>query len=87
MNEFEKGEVITFDNGEKYVVVDSFVFNGKQYLYVIEDNETHKVAIFRYENGEVVLLNDQKEFQDAFNVLVSRNKKEIDKYLEEINEN
>ena len=75
MGEFERGELITLDNGEKYVIVDSFVFNDKHYLYVIADDETHKVAIFRYEDGDVVLLNDQKEFQDAFDVLVSRNRK------------
>lgn len=87
MGEFERGETLTFDNGEKYVVVDSFVLDGKHYLYVIADDGTNKVAIYRYENDTVTLLDDEKEFQKAFDELVSRNKDEIDKYLKEISEN
>jgi hypothetical protein len=39
MNNYERGEELTLDDGEKYIVVDFFEYKSKKYLYVISENE------------------------------------------------
>ena len=87
MDTFEKGEEIKFEDGSSYVVVDSFMLDGKQYLYVISDDGKNTTAIYRHENGIVSKLENGNEFDKVFKELVNRNKDEIAKYLEEFNEN
>jgi len=45
MSDYERGEEITLEGGDKYVVVDNFEYKGKNYLYLISEGEDHDVAL------------------------------------------
>lgn len=87
MKEFERGDEITLDDNTKYVVVDSFNKNNKHYLYLISEEDKKTTSVVELENDEVIEVNDKEELDLLYKELIERNKDEINKYLEEINEN
>ncbi len=87
MNNYERGEELTLDDGEKYIVVDFFEYKSKKYLYVISENEWNEVSLVKVDGNEVEPIEDEKEYNEVFKELVNRNKEEISKYLEGIDEN
>lgn len=87
MENFERGEELTLDDNSKYMVVDSFIFNDKHYLYLISEDDEKTVAIVENINGTLNEITDGDEYQIVFNELVRRNQDEIRKYIEEIDEN
>lgn len=87
MENFERGEELTLDDNSKYMVVDSFIFNDKHYLYLISEDDEKTVAIVENINGTLNEITDEHEYQIVFNELVRRNQDEIRKYIEEIDEN
>ncbi len=87
MDNFERGEEITLEDGNKYIVVDFFNYKSKKYLYLISEDEEHDIALVYLENDEIVPIEDDKEYDEVFKELVNRNKEEISKYLNEVNEN
>ena len=87
MEEFERGDEITLDDNTKYVVVDSFNKNNKHYLYLISEEDKKTTNVVELENDEVIEVNDKEELDLLYKELIERNKDEINKYLEEINEN
>ena len=84
---FEKGDEITLDNGSKYIVSDSFELNNKNYLHLISLKNKNNLIIVENNNGILNEIEDENEYKSVFNELVIRNKDEIEKYLEGINEN
>lgn len=87
MEKFERGDEITLDDNTKYVVVDSFNKNNKHYLYLISEEDKKTTSVVELENDEVIEINDKEELDSLYKELIERNKDEINKYLEEINEN
>ena len=87
MEEFERGDEITLDDNTKYVVVDSFNKNNKHYLYLISEEDKKTTSVVELENDEVIEVNDKEELDLLYKELIEKNKDEINKYLEEINEN
>ncbi len=87
MEEFERGDEIILDDNTKYVVVDSFNKNNKHYLYLISEEDKKTTSVVELENDEVIEVNDKEELDLLYKELIERNKDEINKYLEEINEN
>jgi hypothetical protein len=87
MNNYERGEELTLDDGEKYIVVDFFEYKSKKYLYVISEKEGNEVSLVKVDGNEVEPIEDEKEYNEVFKELVNRNKEEISKYLEGIDEN
>ncbi len=87
MEKFERGDEITLDDNTKYVVVDSFDKNNKHYLYLISEEDKKTTSVVELENDEVIEINDKEELDSLYKELIERNKDEINKYLEEINEN
>lgn len=87
MEKFERGDEIILDDNTKYVVVDSFDKNNKHYLYLISEEDKKTTSIVELENDEVIEINDKEELDLLYKELIERNKDEINKYLEEINEN
>ncbi len=87
MEEFERGDEIILDDNTKYVVVDSFNKNNKHYLYLISEEDKKTTSVVELENDEVIEINDKEELDSLYKELIERNKDEINKYLEDINEN
>lgn len=87
MEKFERGDEITLDDNSKYVIVDSFDKNNKHYLYLISEEDKKTTSIVELENDEVIEIKDKEELDLLYKELIERNKDEINKYLEEINEN
>jgi hypothetical protein len=56
-------------------------------LYVISENEWNEVSLVKVDGNEVEPIEDEKEYNEVFKELVNRNKEEISKYLEGIDEN
>lgn len=87
MSDYERGEEITLEGGDKYVVVDNFEYKGKNYLYLISEDEEHDVALVTINDDIIDPIKDDKEYEEVFKELVNRNKDEISEYLEGVNDN
>ncbi len=87
MSDYERGEEITLEGGDKYVVVDNFEYKGKNYLYLISEDEDHDVALVTINDDVIDPIEDDKEYEEVFKELVNRNKDEISEYLEGVNDN
>lgn len=74
-----KGELITLDDNQKFVVVDIATFdNEKVVLLVNNDNESDiLIQKIKYHDLEMYLepLKDQEEFDTLLEVFFNRNKK------------
>jgi len=65
----EKNDIITLDNEKEYIVLDSIIIDGDNFLYLVEkDNvSNHKIAMINEENGRIKIneldtdSNDNKE--------------------------
>ena len=87
MSNYERGEEIILEGGDKYVVVDNFEYKSKNYLYLISEDEDHDVALVTIKDDVIDMIEDDKEYEEVFKELVNRNKDEISKYLDEVNDN
>ncbi len=87
MGNFERGEELTLEDGSVYLIVDAFKKDDKEYLYIISESDEKVTTIVEVRDDTLYRLKDEKEFNDVYNELVERNREEINKYLEEINEN
>ena len=87
MENYERGMELTLDDNSKFVVVDSFVINDKQYLYLINEDDKRTTMIVEVNNDEIIEIDDEKELEEAYKELIIRNKDEISEHLKEFNEN
>ena len=83
----EVGAELVFDDDTRYVVVDNFTINNKEYLYLVNDADDKDVSLVSIINDTIHVIEDDNEFDMAFNELVSRNKENIINMLEEADEN
>lgn len=79
---YEKGKEILLDDGKSYAIADSFELNNNRYLYVVE-LESKKATLIKIVNDTTYEIDDDNEFNDAFNELVKRNEEELIKYFKE----
>lgn len=49
-----KGDKLLLDNGKEYIVTDEIEYEGKTYLYMMEDNENESNIIFCEVNGDTL---------------------------------
>lgn len=87
MNNFKREEEITLEDGSKYVIVDSFELNKKNYLYLISSDDEVSTAIVEVKDGILNEIENSEELKIVFEELVRRNQEEINKYIEEANNN
>ena len=65
----EKNDIITLDNEKEYVVLDTMIIDGDNFLYLVEkyNVNNHKLALVTEENGRLKIneldtdSNDNKE--------------------------
>lgn len=87
MEKPEINDLITIEDGKKYLVVDSFTFKNKKYLYLISDDGDSNTLIVSYVDNYIEKLDSKEEYDDVLKELINRNKDEIDKLMEGVNEN
>ncbi len=78
----EDTKILVLENNEEYTVVDSFVINNRKYLFLI-GNSKKDLALVENNNGRLKSISSEEEYNQVFNLLYERNKKEIDKILKE----
>ncbi len=79
---YEKGKEIVLEDGKSYAIADSFDLNNNKYLYVVEI-ETKEATLIKIINDTTYEIEDDNEFNEAFNELVRRNEEELIKNLKE----
>ena len=65
----EKNDIITLDNEKEYVVLDTMIIDGDNFIYLVEkyNVNNHKIAMINEENGRIKIneldtdSNDNKE--------------------------
>ncbi len=55
----EKDYVITLDNDQKYIVVDSINYENKTYLYLTEMADKNKYMIGQLDNEDLIEIEDK----------------------------
>ncbi len=83
MEKYEIGDLITLDDGVKYLIVDLFTLDGNKYVYVISDDGKKETIICRLVDDYLEKLSSKEEYDKVLETLISRNKDEINKILEE----
>ena len=81
------GTELTLDDDSKYIVVDDFVINNKEYVYLVNEDDTNDVGLVNIENDVLRVIEDDAEFDMVYNELVNRKKDEIIEFVNEANEN
>lgn len=80
--DFEKEEVLTLDNGSEYIVVDNFTNNNKNYVFLV-GKDKKDLNFVEYKDNTFLKIEDDNEFELAFNTLYDRNKERIKEALKE----
>lgn len=59
----EVGEAITLDNNKEYICVDTIIYNGNDYLYLISNFKPIEVMFAREEilNGEIEITEIEEQ--------------------------
>ena len=83
--EYEKYDVLEFDNGKKYIVVDTVNFKNHLYLYLANEDESRDYIIVKEElvNGEKLYnqVFDKDEFLNIAKLIAEKNKDLIEELL------
>lgn len=82
MNPEKEVEILTLENGEEYIVIDSFVINNRKYVFLIGQKEKD-LALVEMNNGRLKRIESDEEYNEVFNLLYERNKEQIEKLLNE----
>ena len=83
----EVGTELTLDDDSKYIVVDYFNLDNKEYLYLVNYDDTNSVALLGVEGDTLYVIENDDEYDRVYDELVERHKTEISEFLEEANEN
>jgi hypothetical protein len=80
---YEIGDLITLEDGVKYLIVDLFNFNNNTYMYVISDDGKNETTIYKVIDDYLTKLDNKDEFDKVLAELINRNRDEINKIIEE----
>ena len=80
------GTELTLNDNSKFVVIDDFDYEGKEYLYLINRFNHKDACLVGYENDTIHKIDDNI-FEKVCEELINRNKEIIIKNLEDIVEN
>lgn len=77
MNPEEEVEILVLEDGEEYLVVDSFIINNRKYVFLIGQKEKD-LALVENNNGRLKNIESDEEYNEVFNLLYERNKDKIE---------
>lgn len=87
MGKYEIGDLITLEDGIKYLIVDLFTLDSNTYMYVISDDGKNETVIYKLVDDYLTKLDNKDEFDKVLAELINRNRDEINKIIEENSEN
>ena len=61
---FNKDDLLTLADGNKYCIVDEYTSNGIVYIYLVDINDNTNVIFGKLENDEVVEVTNEKELEN-----------------------
>lgn len=85
MDKYEVGDIITLEDGVKYLVVDIFMLDGNCYMYVISDDGKNETVIYKVLDDYLVKLDNELEYNKVLAELINRNRDEINELIGEEN--
>ena len=77
------GEELTLDDDNRYVIADDFFVNNKEYLYLVNEDDTNDVSLVSFLNDTIHAISDDNEFNIVYEELINRNKEDIIDIIEE----
>lgn len=55
----EKGDLITLNNQEQYIVVNQLIFEGKYYVYLVTKDGFSNILFCQLENSNLKVIKDE----------------------------
>lgn len=84
MNVLEQGEILELSNDKEYVVISSIIYQGANYVYII-DTETYKdYKVCKYQEEELEDVTDDELFKNLIFKFNKDLKANLAKVLSEI---
>jgi hypothetical protein len=75
MERIAKGEVITLEDNNEYIVLDVVELEGRRYLYLV-DEKSQKVIVAEeiIEGNDIIIetLDDQKRIEEIVKIVIER---------------
>lgn len=66
---FEKGNILTLADNNEYSVVDQFIDNGNNYVYLVDINNPLNIIYGKLENDEIIELSDSEELERIIKIV------------------
>lgn len=66
----EFGDIITLENGKKYLVAGTCNYNEKKYVYLVNTEENTNVVLGIVENDDLQEVTDEEEFKQVMPLIL-----------------
>lgn len=66
---FGKGTILTLADNNEYCVVDQFVDNNKNYIYLVDINDNSNIIYGKLEDDEIVEILDAEELEKVIKIV------------------
>lgn len=66
----EFGDIITLENGKKYLVTGTCKYNEKNYVYLVNTKEQTNVVLGIVENDDLQEVTDEEEFKQVMPLIL-----------------
>lgn len=66
----EFGDIITLENGKKYLVTGTCKYNEKNYVYLVNTKEQTNVVLGIVENDDLQVVTDEEEFKQVMPLIL-----------------
>ena len=74
--QYEKGKELVLDDDSLFLIIDTFELKNNRYLFLIDEKDK-KASLVKIIDDVIHEIEDDNEFDEAFNELINRNKREI----------
>lgn len=75
---YEMGDVITLSNNNNYVVVTTLEYNGKKYIYLVNENDNSDVMFCNYQGEEFEKETDNEVVEQLLQIILPEMSQIID---------
>ena len=75
---YERGDILTLSGNVRYIVVTTLQYEGKDYIYLINENDKSDIMFCEYQGEEFEKVNDIKIVEQLLNIIVPEMKQIIE---------
>ena len=65
----EIGNILTLSDDNEYAIVDYFIYNGVNYIYLVDINNNTNMIYAKVNNDEIIVLNDPDEIEHVIKLI------------------